>query len=64
MMDEWHVNDILQKKNYSHSKPAELGAPSLEIATPVDPDPQTVIAPKTSSHPPDDSAKLETTPAS
>ena len=31
---------------------------------PVDPDPQPVIPPEISSHPPDDSAQLETTPAS
>ena len=57
-----HVNDILQ--NNSHSNTAESGVPSLETATPVVPDPQPVISPETGSHPPDNSAQLETTPAS
>ena len=57
-----HVDDILQ--NNSHSKTAESGVPSLETATPVVPDPQPVIAPETGSHPPDNSAQFETTPAS
>lgn len=46
------MDDILQ--NNSHSKPVESGVPSLETATPVDPDPQPVILPEISSHPPDD----------
>ena len=53
--------DILQ--NNSHSKTAESSVPSLETATPVFPDPQPVIALETGSHPPDNSAQLETTPA-
>ena len=57
-----HVGDILQ--NNSHSKTAESGVPSLETATPVFPDPQPVIAPETGSHPPNNSAQLETAPAS
>ena len=57
-----HVDDILQ--NNSHSKTAESGVPSLETATPVVPDPQPAILPEISSHPPDNSAQLETTPAS
>ena len=57
-----HVDDVLQ--NNSHSKPVESGVPSLETATSVDSDPQPVISTETSSHPPDDSAQLETTPAS
>ena len=58
----YHLDDILQ--NNSLSRTAESGVPSLETATPVAPDPQPVIAPETSSHPPDNSAQLETTPAS
>ena len=54
--------DILH--NNSHSKTAESGVPSLETASPVFPDPQPVIAPETGSHPPNNSAQLETTPAS
>ena len=57
-----HVDDILQ--NNSRSKATESGVPSLETATPVVPDSQPVISPETSSHPPDNSAQLETTPAS
>lgn len=57
-----HVDDVLQ--NNSHSKLVESGVPSLETATSVDPDPQPVISTETSSHPPDDSAQLGTTPAS
>lgn len=57
-----HVDDVLQ--NNSHSKPVESGVPPLETATSVDHDPQPVISTETSSHPPDDSAQLETTPAS
>ena len=45
-----HVDDILQ--NNSQSKTAESGVPSLETATPVVPDPQPVVSPETSSHPP------------
>ena len=56
------MDDILQ--NSSHSKTAESGVPSLETATPVVPDPQAVIAPGIGSHPPDNSAQLETTRAS
>ena len=57
------MDDMIQ--NNSHSKrTAESGVPSLETATPVVPDPQLVISPETSSHPPDNSAQLETTPAS
>ena len=55
------MDDILQ--NNSHSKTAESGVPSLETATPVVPDPQPVISPEISSHPPDNSVQLET-PAS
>ena len=57
-----HVDDILQNNFYS--KTAESGVPSLETASPVVPDPQPVIAPETGSHPPYNSAELETTPAS
>ena len=57
-----HLDDVLQ--NNSHSKLVESGVPSLETATSVDPDPQPVISTETSSHPPDDSAQLGTTPAS
>ena len=57
-----HVDDILQ--NNSHSKTAESGVPSSETATPVVPEPQPVISPEISSHQPDNSAQLETTPAS
>ena len=57
-----HVDDILQ--NNSHSKTSESGVASLETATPVVPIPQPIIAPETSSHPPDNSAQLETTPTS
>ena len=57
-----HVDDILQ--NNSHSKTAESGVPSLETASPVVPDPQPVTSPEISPHPPDNSAQLETTPAS
>ena len=57
-----HVDDILQ--NNSRSKRAESGVPSLETATPLVPDPQPVISSETSSHPPDNSVQLETTPAS
>ena len=56
------VDDILQ--NNSHSKTAETGVPSSETATPVVPEPQPVISPEISLHPPDNSAQLETTPAS
>ena len=56
------MDDVL--KNNSISKQVESGVPSLETATPVDPDPQPVISPETSSHLSDDSAQLETTPAS
>ena len=49
------MDDILQ--NNSHSKTAESGVPSLETATPVVPDPQPVISPETSSHPPDNTAR-------
>ena len=51
-------------RNNSHSKTAESGVPTLETANPVVPDPQPVIAPETGSHPPDNSAQFETTPAS
>ena len=57
-----HVDDVLQNK--AHSKTAESGVPSLETATSVVPDPKPFIAPETGSHPPDNSAQLETTPAS
>ena len=56
------MDDILQ--NNSHSKTAESGVPSLETATPVVLIPQPIIAPETGSHPPDNSAQLETTPIS
>ena len=54
------MDDILQ--NNSYSKTAESGVSSLETATPVVPEPQPVILPQTSSHPPDKSAQLETSP--
>ena len=57
-----HLDDILQ--NNSHSKTAESGVPSLETASPVVPDPQPVISPEISPHPPVNSAQLETTPTS
>ena len=56
------MDDILQ--NNSHSNTAESGVRSLETATPVFPIPQPIIAPETGSHPPDNSAQLETTPTS
>ena len=56
------MEDIVQDN--SHSKTALSGVPSLEIAAPVVPNPQPVISPETSSHPPDNSVQLETTPAS
>ena len=57
-----HVDDVLQ--NNSHSTTAESGVPSLETATPIVPEPKPVSSPETSSHPPDNSAQSETTPAS
>lgn len=57
-----HVDDVLQ--NSPRSKPVESGVPSSETATPVDPDPQPVISPETSSHLPGNPAQLETTPSS
>lgn len=57
-----HVDDVLQ--NNSHSTIAESGVPSLETATPIVPEPKLVSSPETSSHPPNNSAQSETTPAS
>ena len=51
---EWHLTGQLPFS----------GVPSLETATPVVPDPQLVISLETSSHPSDNSAQLETPPAS
>ncbi|PFX20170.1 Uncharacterized protein K02A2.6 [Stylophora pistillata] len=65
-LDDWrvwrrHVDDVLQ--NSSHSTTAESGVPSLETATLIVPEPKPVSSPETSSHPPDNSAQSETTPA-
>ena len=57
-----HMDEVLQ--NNPGSKLDKSGVPSLETATTVDPDPKPVISPEPSSHPPDDSARLETAPTS
>lgn len=56
------MDDVLQ--NNPGSALDKSGVPSLETATSVDPDPKLVISPEPNSHPPDDSAQLETAPTS
>ena len=56
------MDDVLQ--NNPGSELDKSGVPALETATPVDPNLKPAISPQPSSHPSDDSDKLETTPTS